>query len=397
MFEFLLVVIFCISLAGLLHSYVVFPVLLRLLRGSKTNSTLVYSSSEMPLVTIVMAAYNEEKVMEDKLKSILETNFPVHQLEVLIGSDNSTDATDAIVRSYEDKNSFISLQRFNARTGKATIINNLVQKSKGEIIIVTDANVMFDTNTLTELVKHFKNEKTGLVDSHMVNKGMRKAGISNQEKTYIQTEVVTKQAEGIIWGSMMGPFGGCYAVRKKLYKPVPSHFLVDDFYVNMTVLEQGYACINEVNAVVYEDVSNDLMEEYRRKVRIATGNFQNLVNFKHLLLKDNGIGFCFFSHKVLRWLGPILVILLFLSSAIMSSRGSNGPFFHIIYPLAFCGLSTCFILLILDRLFNAAGIHLNVLRFNTHFFFMNAAMLAGMFKFMGGVSSGVWEPTRRNQ
>ena len=167
---------------------------------------------------------------------------------------------------------------------------------------MTDANVLFDKQTIFELVKHFKNSTIGLVDSKMQNIGIKKDGISFQEKTYISSEVSVKQRESLLWGAMMGPFGGCFAFRKNLWGEIPSHFLVDDFYLNMLILEKGFKSINEPKALVFEDVSNNLKDEFNRKIRISTGNFQNLFHFKHLLFDFSWVAFVFFSHKVLRWL-----------------------------------------------------------------------------------------------
>ncbi len=394
---FFIAAIVCVCMLCLMHTYLFFPLLLRALSLNKKNNLNVYSHNELPHVTIVMAAYNEEKVIAQKLQSILDGNYPKEKLQLIVGSDNSTDKTDDIVKSYASTFSFIQLMRFNSRTGKIGIVNKIIEQVTDEFVIITDANVLFDTHTIYELVKHFKNREVGLVDSNMINVGLRKAGISHQEKTYIQTEVGTKEAESKIWGCMMGPFGGCYALRRKLFTPVPSNFLVDDFYINMKVLEQNYKCINETNALVFEDVSNNLNEEYRRKVRIATGNFQNLFAFKHLLLKGKGVGFCFLSHKVLRWLGPVFLIVLFCCLGVLTFLNTQNNLTTGLYTILFAGMVASLLLIIADRLLNALGIHFLLLRFNTHFFYMNAAMLAGMLRYFGGVQSSIWEPTQRNQ
>ena len=121
------------------------------------------------------------------------------------------------------------------------------------------------------------------IQKTLQNIGIKKDGISHQEKTYISAEVASKNAESVLWGTMMGPFGGCFSLRKKLWEKIPSHFLVDDFFINMHVLQKGFKSINEPNAIVFEDVSNDLSDEFRRKIRISSGNFQNLFHYKHLL------------------------------------------------------------------------------------------------------------------
>jgi cellulose synthase/poly-beta-1,6-N-acetylglucosamine synthase-like glycosyltransferase len=387
----LLKVIFWLCALALVHTYVIFPLLLRLLSIGKKNNTNTFSrGDDLPAISILIAAYNEETVIREKLESILNSDYPKEKTEVYIGSDNSSDRTNEIVRGYEQTNSNIHLVNFGQRTGKVMIVNKLEKLASGSILVLTDANVIFAPDTLFELVKHFKEPAIGLVDSNMTNTGMKKGGISVPEKTYIRGEVAVKNAEGKIWGAMMGPFGGCYAIRKSLYSEVPSNFLVDDFYINMRTLEKGSKCISETRALVFEEVSNDLKEEFRRKVRIATGNFQNLSTFARLLGRFNGLSFCFFSHKVLRWIGPLFMVIAFATSAALMDF-PNFYFWVFLLSLVLPGL------VLADLILKKQGAHVALLRFITHFLSMNLALLVGMIRYMSGVKSSVWEPTRRNQ
>jgi len=229
-----------------------------------------------------------------------------------------------------------------------------------------------------------------------------KEGISHQEKFYINREVRIKHHESLLWGSMMGPFGGCYAVRKELYQPVPEHFLVDDFFVNMTVLRQGFRCESNLDARVSEDAGNDHREEFRRKKRISAGNFQNLVRFSPLLLsRKKGVAFCFFSHKTLRWITPLLVGLsLGASIGLGLSEGTiAGPLSWMKEFYLVLALSQILFLFtpVIDHLLRIIRIHILPLRFVSHFVLMNMALLAGFFRFLRGIESNVWKPTRRNQ
>ncbi len=389
-------IIFWISLLGLLHTYVLFPLLMRLLLKLKTEvKEEVADNLFKPMVSVVMAAYNEEKVIIQKLESVIKSNYPSDKLEIIVGSDCSNDGTDVLVQEFSQNHPQVKFIRFNSRTGKPAIINQLVKHSKGEFLIITDANVMFDAEAISSMMNRFTVAEVGLVDSNMVNIGLMKSGISSQEKQYIQTEVLTKYAEGEIWGSMMGPFGGCYAIRKSLFSDIPANFLVDDFYVCMKILEQGYHSVSSLKAIVYEEASHNLWIEYRRKMRIATGNFQNLAKFSKMIFKGRGIGFCFMSHKVLRWKGPVLMLLLFFSSfaAWWLSVGINP----VLCLGIFGAMSLSLMLLLADRLLNLFQIHVGLLRLNTHFLVMNAAMLKGMFRYFKGVKSGVWQPTSRTQ
>lgn len=378
------------SVAALFHTYIFYPLLLKTLSTGKKQNFIIYPKEEnLPSVSILIAAYNEEEIIGKKLESILSANYPKENIEVIIGSDNSTDRTNQIVLAYCDKFPLFHLQKFKSRNGKVEIINALYKKAKHDFLILTDANVLFDKDTIYELVKHFRNTEIALVDSNMINSGLRKEGISIQEKTYIQSEVAIKNAESKLWGAMMGPFGGCYALRKDFFSQVPKNFLVDDFYINMKVLEKGGKCINEINAKVYEDVSNSLQEEFRRKVRIATGNFQNLFAFAHLLFRFNRIAFCFFSHKVLRWLGPIFLMVAYASNLFLLSWK---------YYMWILIVQTFFYLIpLFDFVLKKANIHLAMFRFATHMLAMNLALLTGLMKFLRGVKSSVWQPTQRNQ
>jgi cellulose synthase/poly-beta-1,6-N-acetylglucosamine synthase-like glycosyltransferase len=385
-------ILFWLSLFLILHSYVIYPAILILLAFFQGKKPIQYEKPEiLPHVSILMAAYNEEEIIEEKIKSILSSDYPLEKLTIYIGSDNSTDNTNEIVKRYAQNHSQVKFYPFTERQGKPNIINQLAQKSDDEIFILTDANVLFDRNTIMELIKPFANSEIGLVDSKMINKGLQRDGISVQEKTYISREVNIKNLEGLLWGTMMGPFGGCFAIRNTLYEKVPSTFLVDDFYINMKVLEKGKKAVNNIHAHVYEDVSNNLGDEFRRKIRIATGNFQNLVAFKKLLNpKYKGLAFSFLSHKVIRWLGPLLFAFIIISNIFLVEE-------HLFYLWFIFFIFMIIIIPIIDFFLRKIKIHIIILRFITHFVSMNIALFIGMFKFLKGVKSNVWQPTKRNQ
>lgn len=387
----LLQVIFWVSLLLIFYSYLFFPVLLAWMARNKKYTEVVFKPEAYPFLSVLISAYNEETVIEEKINSLLQSDYPPDRMEILVGSDASTDLTNEILKQLKQGHAHIHIHLFETRKGKPGVINALADLARGEILVITDANVMVDKNTLSELAKYFKHEKIGLVDSRMINTRLKKDGISHQEKFYISREVKIKQNESLLWGSMMGPFGGCYAVRKSLYKPVPDNFLVDDFYINMAVLKQGFQCISNVEAKVYEDVSNNLKEEFRRKKRISAGNFQNLAKFASLLFSNfPGLAFSFFSHKVIRWMVPFLVMITLAISIYLS------PGLQLYFILAILQLAVIAIPLI-DYFLRKIKIHSIPLRFISHFVLMNLALLAGFIKYIGGIKNNVWQPTRRNQ
>ncbi len=385
----IIVIIFWISVLLILHTYLFYPIILQILSANKKANDIIFQDQDQPGVSIIIAAFNEEDVIAEKIESVLKSNYPPDKYEIIIGSDASTDRTNEIVEAYASKYDMVKFFDYKERSGKGNVVNALVSNAQFPFLVLTDANVMFDPDTLKHLIKHFKNEKIGLVDTNMINKGLKKEGISYQEKAYISREVTIKHMEGKLWGAMMGPFGGCYAIRKEDYSQVPSNYLVDDFYINMRIFEKKKLAINDLNARVFEDVSNNLKDEFRRKVRIATGNMQNLRTFFHLLFYKH-VGFCFLSHKVLRWFGPFFLILALVSNVLLIPWSD-------FYKLAFLGQCGLLLIPAFDHLFKKAGIHIPYFRLITHFYAMNLALLIGFFRSFQRITTGTWDRTNRNQ
>ncbi|MBE9509623.1 MAG: glycosyltransferase [Bacteroidetes bacterium] len=386
------IIIFWTSIFLLLYSYILYPALLRILACRKQSNRIVYSKNgDMPDISVIMSVYNEEKVLENKINSIYSTSFPKGKMEVIIGSDGSCDQSEEILRKMKKELTNFSFYHSNIRRGKPNVLNDLVSKAKGDILIFTDANVLLNESTITGLVKHFKNPEIGLVDSIMINTGIKKNGISRQESAYISMEVDMKHREGLVWGTMMGPFGGCYAMRKNLFIPIPDNFLVDDFFLNLNVLKNRKKSINDMKVTVSEDVSDMLMEEFRRKKRIAAGSFQNLSHYAGLLWPPyTSLSFSFISHKILRWFGPLFLILIIISNAFIFMR--NEIYIYSIYLEG-----TLIIITIIDLIVSRFNKHIAFFRYVTHFFSMNLALSLGLINFLKGIKTNVWEPTKRNQ
>lgn len=398
---YILQIIFWLCSFLLVYSYVLFPILLKILSKGKKGNTIIYDGKDvLPHVSVLMSLYNEEKVIIEKLKTLAQQKKSNKNLSVYIGSDCSSDNTNELVSNFINKNNLSNFYfyPFTNRQGKPGVINQLFQYAankneigENHILIITDASVLLGENTIFHLIKHFKNNKIGLVDSNMKHIGIQKDGISKSEDSYISGEVKIKYRESIINGKMMGPFGGCYALRSDLFIPVPSNFLVDDFYLAMNVLDKGMDAINELEAICKESVSQEMSEEYRRKRRISAGNFQNLFTYKHLLLPSRAdIAFHFIPHKVLRWLGPFFIIVGYITNLILAL---DGNLFYLILFLLQTVL--IFIIPIFDFLLQQFNVHFIILRSIRYFFMMNLALLEGFINYLKGVQSNVWQPTKR--
>jgi len=382
--------LFIINIFLIIYNYVFYPVILYIISFFKKTNYPIFDELSEKKISILMSVYNEEKVIEEKIRSIFNSSFPSKNIELLIASDASSDKTNQIIQKLLKE--FPQIQFFNnkKRKGKPENINLLAKKALHPYLIITDANVLFTSETINGLICFFKDSRVGLVDSSMSHKGLNKNGISLQENFYIHSETKIKQLESQTFGYMMGPFGGCYAIRKELYQPVPKNFLVDDFYINTKVLESGYLSINSSKSIVVEDVSSNFNEEFRRKKRIATGNYQNLFHNTKLLFSSHFfLSFYYLSHKVLRWFAWFFLLSLLLLSICLYSE-TTFKIFIIIYLFSiFTAIS--------DRIFRVFNKQILFLRFITHFYGMNLALFFGFINYLKGVKTNVWQPTKRNQ
>jgi cellulose synthase/poly-beta-1,6-N-acetylglucosamine synthase-like glycosyltransferase len=383
------VLFFWLPILLLAHSYLLFPVMLHVLARKKVVNALVYNQiNELPVVSVIISVYNEEKVIDQRIRNVYCTGYPLEKIEVLVGSDGSTDRTNVLFLGLRNEFPSLKVFTFDNRAGKSAVLNKIISEVRGDILLFTDAKVQFAPKTIFELVKHFRNTEIGIVGGNIVNQNTRSDGISKQEKRFMSREITIKHNEGKVWGTMMGAYGACYAIRRELYTTIPEGFAVDDFYITLNGLMKGSKGILELNAVCYEDVPNELMDEFRRKVRISSGNFQNAKYFLALLTKFNSLGFCYVSHKVIRWIGPFLLGMVFVSNLMLLTFSSFYRF-TMILQLVFLGMP------IIDFFLREIRIQIIPLRFVTHFYSMNLALLVGFVKYLKGTKTNVWEPTTR--
>ena len=383
----ILQVLFWIALSGFAITYILYPLLMLALPAKKKRLVL---PDELPTVAILFAAYNEEAVLEDKLNSLINLDYPLDKLEIWVGSDNSTDKTNQILKQFAQKHSQLHYQIFPGRTGKSGILNALKNQITTDYLVPTDANIIFETATLKTLLASATVSKAQACGGHIIYTDVHNQGIAKQENTYLNIENRIKKAESDYFGLAMGLEGGCYLIKREFFPEIPPLFFMEDFYVTMYLLKQGHRISFEPLARVYEDVSTQPDEEYKRKIRISIGNFQNLGTFFDLIFtKAFPLGFAFLCHKVLRWLSPFFLIILFFTSPYMVI---TAPFYGI-----FAGVFYITLALGLLGIALASKPGMVVLKYPGHFLYMNLALLQGFIKYLQGVRSNAWQPTKRNQ
>lgn len=334
-----------------------------------------------PTVSIVFAAYNESSIIEDKIRSLYHTNYPIDLLSVWIGSDMSDDGTDAIIRSLQKEFPNLNLNVNEARSGKSATINRLVALSSAEVIIATDANILFKETTIEELVRPIAQEKATAVAGTLKyeDKGVASSTASN-EKAYLSLENAIRRAESRKHGICLGMEGGLYSMKKAFWQPIPPNTFMEDFFQTVQLISRDQKVLFNESAVGLEDVSTSLQEEYKRKIRISIGNWQNLVRFYPLIFKHPyPFGGLFIMHKVLRWVTPHLYLIA-LAAGLFTP---NWLFF----TAMLVGLPISQLILL------ALGWATPL----AYFYAMNAALFVGFIKYIKGVKSSVWQPTKRNQ
>lgn len=375
-------------------TYLLYPALVLTLAGMKRrrgkNITEKERDPQQYSVSVIISVHNEEKVIRDKLESLLQSDYPSDLIEIIIGSDGSDDRTEEIMREISAGNSRIRFIHSERRRGKSAMLNDLATAAQGDILVITDANVIFTPGTLRHLLDGLSRPSTGLCDATPIPLSSDDKGITRQENFYTRFEAALKRAEGELWGAMPGPYGGCYAIRHELFPRIPENTLVDDLFVGLTVLRKDFASVNIPEAKVYEDTQAGIREQFRRRIRIAAGSFQNLFRFGPFPSGKASVSFAFISHKVLRWFTPLWLILFFMTTVILSGR-SEFYFWLSAIQLIFIILS------LLDLVLDRYGMKIRYQRYITQFLLMNAALTVGFVKAVRGIKNGIWEPTKRVQ
>ena len=323
--------LFWFSLAATLYTYVGYPLFLFVLSGLLRKSDREESSGRaayLPTVTLIISAYNEDKVIQDKLKNSLGLVYPKELLEIVVASDGSTDDTAAIVKSYASQG--IILRHFEGRIGKSACLNETVKLAKGEIIVFSDANSRYDENALQKIVERFPDENIGFVTGHTKYLKSDQGRMVEAVGLYSRIELFIKQHEGY-FSSCVGADGAIFAMRRILFQPLHADD-INDLVAPLSVVRKGYRGVLETKAFCTEGLAEGYREEFQRQIRIASRTIRAIVKNSDLLnpFKFGIFAFQLLSHKVSKLLMPFFLACLFVSNAVLITS-------HVVYPLLFFG------------------------------------------------------------
>ncbi len=331
-------ILFWIAVGLLAYTFVLFPALI-VLRGLLFRHP--HSRADVtPSVSLIVAAHNEDKNIEAKIRNILSLDYPRQQLEVLIASDGSTDHTNEIVRAYADQGiQLLSLPRL----GKQATLNVAVSAAHGDILVFSDANDIFALDAIRALARSFADPNVGGVAGNQIYLAQGAGSVSSDgERSYWSFDQRLKSYQGEA-GNVTSATGSIYAIRRSLFRPVPPG-VPDDFFISTAVIAQGFRLVFEREAICYEPVSGSSDREFARKVRIITQGLYGVLVMRELLnpFRHGFYAVQIFSHKLLRRLMFVPLIILMMVTPFL---WSHGKFYQLtalaqtgFYGLALLGL-----------------------------------------------------------
>ncbi|MCP4677567.1 MAG: glycosyltransferase family 2 protein [Deltaproteobacteria bacterium] len=299
------------SLGIVAYTYAGYPALVQVL--SRLKPRTIEKKPIEPDVSIVLAAHNEEASIGRKLENLLELDYPQNKKEIVVACDGSTDRTAEIVREYSG--SGVKLVALEKPSGKPTALNRALEVAEGEIVVFCDARQIIDKDALKILVSCFSDPQIGAVSGELHIKGQKGPGL------YWKYEKSIRAAEGRL-DSVPGATGALFAIRRKLFRPIPPESLLDDVYTPMQIVLSGYRTLFEPSAKVWDDEA-EISTEFRRKARTLAGNFQILDHLPGILnpLK-NRIFWQYTSHKLMRLVCPFALIGLLGSNLLLVLKPS---------------------------------------------------------------------------
>jgi cellulose synthase/poly-beta-1,6-N-acetylglucosamine synthase-like glycosyltransferase len=341
---------------------------------------------------MIIAAYNEESIIERKIENCLNIDYPEDLFKVIIVSDGSTDDTNIIVNNYIKQNKqykqlhFVELPRI----GKSGAINKAMSNIKDGIVIFSDANTFFAPDSVKKLVTKFNCAEVGCVSGRLIYKNPDGVISGKGESFYWKYETFLKKLESKI-GFVSGANGAIYAIRAALFDPLPQNTINDDFMISMKIVEKGYKSLYAEDSLALENVAPDLKSEFDRHVRDGGGHYIAVLQLLKLLNPILGArSFIYWSHRIFRWAAPFLMITLFIVNYFLIENIFYLYSFYfqvLFYFLALLGL-------VLGKVFNNIPL---IVFIPFYFCNLNLALFLGFLKVITGRQKSTWNSTRRNK
>jgi len=382
---FLITFLFWLCIAHLLYVYVGYPLLITVL-ANLFERRRDQDAAFQPSVSLLISAYNEVSVIEAKIQNSLALEYPADLLEIIVISDCSDDGTDDLVCGFEARG--VRLIRQNQRLGKSAALNFAVPQARGQVLVFSDANAIYQPDAVRLLVRHFSNAKVGYVvgNARYYESGTQSSS-ARSESLYWKLETYLKKKESC-FASVVGGDGAIYAIRQELFTPLQATD-INDFLNPLQIIARAYDGVYEPDSICYEEAAKSFRLEYQRKVRIISRSMNALRRIPAVLnpFKNSRHWIVLMSHKVLRWFAPFSMILLLVLSLMLWRH----PFYRV--------AALCQVVFYLMAVFGSQW-HANHglgRAFTLPFYFclVNFASLVGCIRCMRGNLSSQWAPPRQ--
>lgn len=379
--------IFWLSAILVVYIYAGYPLLLSLLARIKPLKNEFEADEYRPEIAILIAAYNEADVIRANLDNKLAQDYPQDKIRIVVVSDESEDGTDEIVKEYAERN--VTLLRQSPRQGKTAGLNMAVEwlksnNDKSEILVFADANSIYAENTVGKLVDKFRDKSVGYVTGKMVYVNADGSLVGDGCSAYMKYENLMRSKENEI-GSVVGVDGGVDAMRKSLHSHLNNDQL-PDFVQPLKVVEQGYRVAYESEAILKEESLDESGSEYRMRVRVSLRALWALHDMRQLMnpAKTGLFAWQLISHKLLRYLAFIPLVLTFITSLILCDNSA-------LYALALLGQIGFYVLAYLAHK-KQTGEKPWYLTLPYYFTLLNIAAAIATLKYLKGEKMVVWKP-----
>lgn len=389
-------ILFWASLLIVFYTYIGYGILLyliirlkRLLVGTPREAVLP-TDEELPTMTLMICAYNEEDVVAEKMENTLALDYPREKLRIMWVTDGSNDRTNDLLAAYPEVDIVFSPER----RGKTAALKHGLQELKTRYVTFTDANTMINSSALREIARLFMDPSVGCVSGEKRVAAKKEGEMAAEgEGLYWRYESTIKKWDSELY-SAMGAAGELYAVDPLLIKEIPDEALLDDFMMSMLIVDAGKRIAYTADAYAQEYGSANIFEESKRKRRIAAGGLQSIWWLRHMLnpLKQPLVTFQYVSHRVLRWsITPIAMAILLIVNILLAANNGGK-----LYELCLLLQITFYLMALAGWLLNRIG-RKNRLFYTAYYFvFMNINVFRGMAYLKGHSSSGTWEKAKRS-
>jgi cellulose synthase/poly-beta-1,6-N-acetylglucosamine synthase-like glycosyltransferase len=339
-------------------------------------------------VSVIIAAYNEERDLPAKLSNMLSLDYPKEKLEIIVASDCSTDNTDEIVRNHAEHG--VILHRQEHRLGKTRAQQQAAKVSSGEILVFSDATTIYEPDAVRKIVRSFADPDVGCVAGQLVYVDRASTSIGKGCRSYWSYEKFLKKCESRL-GSLIGVSGCLYAVRR-ISQVRLANQMIDDFVIATEIHLQGLRTIYDPEAISTEDTNNRGRDEFRMRVRVISQTLRALNNYSEVFsLKRHGMfAFQMFSHKALRYMVPVFLVGAFVTNWLLMEKSP-------LYYYAFAAQTAFYLLAVAGCVAERLKIKIGPLAIPYYFALVNIASIAGVIRFISGETQVVWEPLREGK